>query len=65
LDPDIANTKGHMRLLTIKERIKQNKFYTCIHCGSTKHMKKNCDQLDKVFNLPKRKGDKNKKDQVM
>jgi hypothetical protein len=65
LDPDIANTKGHMRLLTIKERIKQNKFYTCIHSGSTKHMKKNCDQLAKLFNLPKRKGDKNKKDQVI
>jgi hypothetical protein len=40
LDPDVVDTKGRPRLLTIKERIKQNKFYTCSHCGSTKHKRK-------------------------
>jgi hypothetical protein len=63
LNPDVADTKGRPRLLTIKERIKQHKFYRCSHCDSCKHTKKNCDQLDKVFNLPKRKRDRNKKHQ--
>jgi hypothetical protein len=63
LNPDRADTKGLLRLLTIKERIKLNKFYTCSHCGSTSHTKKKCDQLDKVFDLPKRKRDRKKKHQ--
>jgi hypothetical protein len=63
LNPDIADTKGRPRLLTIKERIKLNKFSTCSHCGSTSHTKKKCDQLDKVFDLPKRKRDRKKKHQ--
>jgi hypothetical protein len=61
LDPDVADTKGHQRLLTIKERIKQNKFYTCSHCGSTNHTKKKCDKLHLVFNLPKKNIGKKKK----
>jgi hypothetical protein len=61
LDPDVADTKGRPRLLTIKERIKQNKFYTCSHCGSTNHTKKKCDKLHLVFNLPKKNRGKKKK----
>jgi hypothetical protein len=62
LDPDVVDTKGRPRLLTIKERIKQNKFYTCSHCGSTKHTKKNCDKLHLTFNLPKKKRVRKKKE---
>jgi hypothetical protein len=62
LNPDVADTKGRPRLLTIKERIKQNKFYTCSHCGSTKHTKKNCDVLHLVFDLPKKKRQRKTKD---
>nr|XP_051198480.1 uncharacterized protein LOC127312042 [Lolium perenne] len=61
LDPNVADTKGRPRLLTIKERIKQNKFYTCSHCGSTNHTKKKCDKLHLVFNLPKKNRGKKKK----
>jgi hypothetical protein len=61
LDPDVADTKGHPRLLTIKERIKQNKFYSCSHCGSNKHTNKNCDKLHLVFNLPKKPRKQKKK----
>jgi hypothetical protein len=49
-------------LLTIKERIKQNKFYSCSHCGSNKHTKKNCDKLHLVFNLPKKPRKQKKRD---
>ncbi|XP_051211509.1 protein FAR1-RELATED SEQUENCE 5-like [Lolium perenne] len=62
LDPDVADTKGRPRLLTIKERIKQNKFYSCSHCGSNKHTKKNCDKLHLVFNLPKKPRKQKKRD---
>jgi hypothetical protein len=61
LDPDVADTKGRPRLLTIKERIKQNKFYSCSQCGSPKHTKKKCDRLHLVFNLPKKKTTRKKK----
>ena len=54
-DPDIAKTKGRPRMLTIREAIKQNKFYKCSHCGSQKHTVKNCTNLDKVYNKPKGK----------
>ena len=54
-DPDVSNTKGRPRMLTIREAIKQNKFYTCSHCGSNEHTKKNCTNLDKEYNLPRRK----------
>ena len=54
-DPDKANTKGRPGMLTIKEAIKQNKFYNCSHCRSNLHTKKNCTNLDKVYDLPKRK----------
>ncbi|XP_073362498.1 protein FAR-RED ELONGATED HYPOCOTYL 3-like [Aegilops tauschii subsp. strangulata] len=33
-DPDVAKTNGRPRMLTIREAIKQNKFYKCSHCGS-------------------------------
>ncbi|XP_044334021.1 uncharacterized protein [Triticum aestivum] len=52
-DPDIAKTKGRPRMLTIRESIKQNKFYKCSHCGSQKHTIKNCTNLDKQYNLPR------------
>lgn len=52
-DPDIAKTKGRPRMLTIREAIKQNKFYKCSHCGSQKHTIKNCSNLDKQYNLPR------------
>ncbi|CAM0905599.1 unnamed protein product [Alopecurus aequalis] len=55
LDPDHANTKGCLRMLTIKEKIKANKFYKCSHFGSTKHTLRTCDQKHLVFNLPKPK----------
>jgi hypothetical protein len=47
---DVSNTKGRPRMLSIREAIKQNKFYTCSHCGSDEHT-----NLDKVYNLPRRK----------
>jgi hypothetical protein len=52
LDPDRAHTKGRLRMLTIKEKIKANKFYKCSHYGSVKHTKRNCDVKHLVFNLP-------------
>ncbi|KAM3195884.1 hypothetical protein ACQJBY_071840 [Aegilops geniculata] len=52
-DPDIAKTKGRPRMLTICEAIKQNKFYKCSHCGSERHTRKNCTNLDKEYNLPR------------
>ncbi|XP_045087321.2 protein FAR1-RELATED SEQUENCE 5-like [Aegilops tauschii subsp. strangulata] len=54
-DPDVAKTKGRPRMLTIREAIKQNKFYKCSHYGSQKHTVKNCTNLDKVYNKPKGK----------
>ena len=50
-DPDVGKTKGRPRMLTIREAIKQNKFYKCSHCGSQKHTIKNCSNLDKQYNL--------------
>ncbi|XP_037457607.1 protein FAR1-RELATED SEQUENCE 5-like [Triticum dicoccoides] len=54
-DPDVAKTKGRPRMLTIREAIKQSKFYKCSHCGSQRHTVKNCTNLDKVYNKPKGK----------
>jgi hypothetical protein len=54
-DPDVVNTKGRPRMLTIREAIKQNKFYTCSHCGSNEHTIKKCTNKDKHYDLPKRK----------
>nr|XP_051213919.1 uncharacterized protein LOC127331774 [Lolium perenne] len=54
-DPDVVNTKGRPRMLTIREAIKQNKFYTCSHCGSKEHTIKKCTNKDKHYDLPKRK----------
>jgi hypothetical protein len=54
-DPDISNTKGRPRMLSIKEAIKQNKFYKCSHCGSMEHTKRGCENMDKEYDLPKRK----------
>jgi hypothetical protein len=51
-DPNVANTKGRPRMLTIREAIKQNKFYTCSHCGSNEHTIKNCTNRDKHCDLP-------------
>ncbi|CAM0877137.1 unnamed protein product [Alopecurus aequalis] len=55
LDPDVANTKGRPRTMTIREAIKANKFYKCGHCGRAKHTKRNCPNLHLVYNLPKSK----------
>jgi hypothetical protein len=55
LDPDVANTKGRPRHLTIREAIKANKFYKCSHCGSTQHTKKNCTNKHLQYDLPKTK----------
>ncbi|XP_044965847.1 uncharacterized protein LOC123426131 [Hordeum vulgare subsp. vulgare] len=33
-DPDVSATKGRPRMLSIREDIKQNKFYKCSHCYS-------------------------------
>jgi hypothetical protein len=52
-DPDVANTKGRPRHLTIREAIKANKFYKCSHCGSTQHTKKNCHNKHLQYDLPK------------
>ena len=60
LNPSVADTKGRPRMLTIKEQIKQKKFYSCGHCGSTEHTRKKCDKLHLVFDLPKRKRDRKK-----
>ena len=54
-EPDIAKTKGRPRMLTIREAIKQNKFYKCSHCGSESHTLKNCTNLD---NTTSQKGNK-------
>lgn len=54
-NPDRAKTKGWPRLLSIKEKIKTNKFYKCSHCGSNEHTLKNCINKHLVFNLPKQK----------
>jgi hypothetical protein len=55
IDPDVANTKGRPRHLTIREAIKTNKFYKCSHCGSQSHTKKNCPNKHLQFDLPKTK----------
>jgi hypothetical protein len=55
LNPDHAHTRGRPRMMTIKEKIKQNKFYKCSHCGSGEHTLKNCTNKHLVFNLPKPK----------
>lgn len=52
LDPDRAHTKGRPRMLTIKEKIKANKFYKCSHCGSTEHTKRKCPSKHLTFSLP-------------
>jgi hypothetical protein len=57
-DPDVANTKGRPRMLTIREAIKQKKFYTCSHCGSNEHTIKKCTNRDKHYDLPSRKRSK-------
>lgn len=54
-DPDVSATKGRPRMLSIREAIRQNKFYKCSHCNSDKHTLKNCTNLDKEYNLPRRK----------
>jgi hypothetical protein len=54
-DPDVVNTKGRPRMLTIREAIKQKKIYTCSHCGSNEHTIKKCTNKDKHYDLPKRK----------
>jgi hypothetical protein len=60
-DPDKAHTRGRPRMLTIKEKIKQNKFYKCSHCGSDKHTLKNCTNKHLEFNLPKPKRNRKSK----
>jgi lipopolysaccharide biosynthesis regulator YciM len=55
VNPDHAHTKGRPRMQTIKERIKEKRFYKCSHCGSTEHTKKSCEVKHLVFNLPKPK----------
>jgi hypothetical protein len=55
VNPDHAHMKGHPRMQTIKERIKEKRFYKCSHCGSTEHTKKSCEVKHLVFNLPKPK----------
>jgi hypothetical protein len=55
LNPDHAHTRGRPRMMTIKEKIKQNKFYKCSHCGSGDHTLKNCTNKHLVLNLPKTK----------
>jgi hypothetical protein len=57
-DPDVASTKGRPRMLTIREAIKQKKFYTCSHCGSNEHTIKKCTNRDKHYDLPSRKRSK-------
>jgi hypothetical protein len=55
LDPDVVNTKGRPRMLTIREATKQNKVYTCSHCNSNEHTIKKCPNKDKHYDLPRRK----------
>jgi hypothetical protein len=55
LDPDVVNTKGRPRMLTIREATKQNKVYTCSHCNSNEHTIKKCPNKDKHYDLPTRK----------
>jgi hypothetical protein len=55
LDPAVSKTKGRPRHMTIREAIKQKKFYKCSHCGETNHTLKNCPNKHLVFNLPKTK----------
>uniref|UniRef100_A0A8I6XDA5 Protein FAR1-RELATED SEQUENCE n=1 Tax=Hordeum vulgare subsp. vulgare TaxID=112509 RepID=A0A8I6XDA5_HORVV len=54
-DPDVSATKGRPRMLSIREAIKQNKFYKCNHFHSDRHTIKNCTNLDKEYNLQKRR----------
>jgi hypothetical protein len=54
-DPDVVKTKGRPRMMTIREAIKQNRFYTCSHCGSDKHTIKSCTNRHIHYDLPRRK----------
>ncbi|KAM3213718.1 hypothetical protein ACQJBY_066244 [Aegilops geniculata] len=55
LNPDKAHTKGRPRMMTIQERIKTKTFYKCSHCNDPGHTKRKCTNLDKVYDIPKKK----------
>ncbi|XP_044363080.1 protein FAR1-RELATED SEQUENCE 4-like [Triticum aestivum] len=55
LNPDKAHTKGRPRMMTIQERIKNKTFYKCNHCNDPGHTKRKCTNLDKVYDIPKKK----------
>ncbi|KAE8800744.1 hypothetical protein D1007_23747 [Hordeum vulgare] len=55
LNPDKAHTKGRPRMMTIPERIRAKRFYKCSHCNEHDHTIKKCPNLDKEYNIPKKK----------
>ena len=42
-------------MMTIQERIKTKTFYKCSHCNDPGHTKRKCTNLDKVYDIPKKK----------